>query len=294
MARCGCQGTACNCVIRGAGGVNVSGSGTVSNPYVIGSNLNLNVFDSATIDLSVVGDGSAEEPYGLSANLTAGLGDLNDVSVSGGSTGWVLALQSDGTYALAPPSTAAVGAINVGQGISGDGSSGAPLNVKLAPGSGLQINAQGLSLVSSLNWSSYTPSLTGNNGEILTLPAGAVRLGRYIQQGKLVTVSIHLDIPASFVPPVGRYGVTLPVPDRAGTVMRPMIPMHGFFTDDGTDPVPVEWKANRMGYGKLEGVGRINRIYVDRGGYSSAIGASYPRWRAYPIRMSFSGQYEAA
>lgn len=293
MARCGCSGSSCSCVIRGSGGVSVSGSGTVNSPYVVSSALNLTIIDSATIDLALAGDGSLTEPYILSANANVALDDLTDVDTSGGTTGQVLARQSDGSYALVPPSTASPGAINTGNGLTGDGSSGSPLNVRVAPGGGLSIATQGLQVTGSGAWSNYSPTLRSSSTGNITLDSGSSLVGRYKRDGDTVHVNIELILSANFPAPSGRYSITLPVQDRQGMTMRQIIPMLGFFTDDGTDPIANEWKAWRKGNGSLEGNGRIERIYVDRGGYATPVGTSYPKWRAYPVRMYFSGSYEA-
>lgn len=144
MARCGCAGTTCSCKIIGEGGIVVTGAGTITNPYRITGGVEMSVQDTGTIDLTLLGDGSTTNPYVLTANLTAGLDDLLDVETSGGTAGDVLALQSDGTYSLVPPSTAAVGAISTGLSIEGDGSSGDPLDVRLDSLSGLEIAAGGV------------------------------------------------------------------------------------------------------------------------------------------------------
>lgn len=280
-------------MIRGVGGVDVTGSGSVNSPYLISSALNLTVMDSATIDLAMTGDGSATEPYVLSANATMDLDALTDVSTAGGATGYVLAQQSDGTFALAPPSTAPVGAITVGDGIDGDGSSGDPLTIQLAPSSGLTLTSAGLAVAGSSAWSNYSPVLSSSSVGNITLDAGSSLIGRYKRDGDTVHVNIELTLSANFSAPSGRYRISLPVPDRSGVSMRQMLLMGGFFTDDGSDPIPQEWRAHRSGYGDLEGTGRIERIRVDRGGYASPVGSSYPRWRAYAVRMTFSGSYEA-
>lgn len=271
----------------------MTGSGSVNSPYTISSALNLAVMDSATIDLSMTGDGSPSEPYLLSASANVALEDITNVTTTGAATGNVLARQADGTWAPAPASTAPVGAISVGNGIEGDGSGGNPLKVKLAPSSGLTLSSSGLAVAGSSAWQNYTPVLSSSSVGNITLDAGSSLTGRYRQDGKTVYVNIQLTLSANFSAPSGRYRISLPVADRAGLTMRQMIPLSGFFTDDGSDPGPNEWRANRIGFGGLEGTGRIERIYVDRGGYSSPVGQSYPRWRAFAIRMTFSGFYEA-
>lgn len=146
MARCGCTGTTCSCKIIGEGGINVRGAGTVTNPYVISGGTALIVNDTASVNLTLLGSGSSTDPYLLTADVELALGALTDVDTSGGTVGDVLALQPDGTYALVPPVTAAVGAVSTGTSLDGDGSSGDPLTVRLDALSGLEIVSGGLRL----------------------------------------------------------------------------------------------------------------------------------------------------
>lgn len=144
MARCGCTGTTCSCKIIGENGIIVRGAGTITNPYVISGGLALIINDTETVNLTLLGSGSQGDPYVLSADAALGLGDLEDVDTTGGSDGYVVALQADGTYALVPPSTAPVGAVATGLSLDGDGSGGDPLVVRLAALPGLEVVAAGL------------------------------------------------------------------------------------------------------------------------------------------------------
>ena len=171
-------------MVKGSGGVNVTGAGSAANPYIVTSELNIDAVDTATVDMTITGTGSVADPYLLSAVASLTLDDLTDVSTAGGTTGQVLARQSDGTYALVPPATVASGSTAVGNGLSGDGSSGAPLAVKLAPSSGLTLDGTGLKVSGAGAWAPYTPQLTANTTNP-TLGNGTA-LGRYTQIGKLV------------------------------------------------------------------------------------------------------------
>lgn len=134
MARCGCAGGTCSCVITGGGGIVVEGAGTETNPYVIsgggggGGGGVLTVQDTDTIDMQLAGTGTADNPYTLSANATVELGDLLDVNVDSPTDGYVLAWNGT-TWQPVPPTTAPVGAIAVGDGLLGDGSSEDPLRL---------------------------------------------------------------------------------------------------------------------------------------------------------------------
>lgn len=293
MSRCGCAGSSCSCVIQGSGGVSVLGSGTIASPYVISTDLNLAVIDTATVQMALSGSGSPADPYLLAATAGVSLDELEDVNASNMTTGYVLARQADGSFALVPPSTAAVGAITAGNGITGDGSSGSPLAVKLAPSSGLVLDGTGLKVASAGGWSAYTPQLhsTSTTGA-QTLDASSWLEGRYKQDGKTVHFVINAYFSANFVPPAGHFSISLPVPSRPN--WRQPALAQGLFTDDGSDPVAAGQRADRHGIGDIEGDGFITRIRFDRGGYNARVGSLYPRWRAYFVRMFFNGSYEAA
>lgn len=139
MARCGCAGTNCSCLIQGGSGVTVEGAGTETNPYVISSTGGggggggfLTVTDTQTVDLNLTGSGSEETPYRLTANATVAMENLVDYSGADPTNGQVLAWNGN-AWQPVPATTAPPGAIAVGTGLLGDGSSGDP--VRLDPGS---------------------------------------------------------------------------------------------------------------------------------------------------------------
>lgn len=74
MAKCGCAGGSCGCLVISGNGVAVSGSGSAQDPYVISAAApGLQVQDSSTIDMTVSGDGTALSPYVLRAEF---IGDI--------------------------------------------------------------------------------------------------------------------------------------------------------------------------------------------------------------------------
>jgi len=145
LARCGCSGTTCSCRVIGGGQVVVTGSGSAANPYLVSVESAITVADTGTLDLSIAGSGTAGDPYVISGDVVMSANDLTDVDLSNNTPGYVLALQGDGTLALVPAATASPGAINTGDGITGDGSAGSPLTIDLATNSGLVLDANGLS-----------------------------------------------------------------------------------------------------------------------------------------------------
>lgn len=132
---CQCQGGTCACLLTSSdGSIEINGSGSVANPYDLSAgNISLSgrlqVQDTASINLTLTGAGSIGDPYVLTAETDTALGELTNVDTSDTTVGYVLARQSDGTFALDPPSTAPVGEINTDATIDGDGSAGAPLSV---------------------------------------------------------------------------------------------------------------------------------------------------------------------
>jgi len=210
MARCGCAGASCSCAIQGQGGVIVTGSGSISNPYIITSDVEVGVQDTNTINMTKTGDGSDANPYLFQADATIELDELIDVTTLGALTGYVLARQSDGTYAFVPASTAPVGSINVGDGLQGDGSAGNKLRVLLAPSSGLTVGPTGLAMQGGGAWGTYTPVWTASSTNP-TLGNGGAE-GYYSQTGKQVMFSIEINVGSTTKRGVGGYAFTLPVP----------------------------------------------------------------------------------
>jgi hypothetical protein len=74
MARCDCAGGRCSCGVVGGDGIEITGSGEATNPYVIsavGQPLTgqLTVEDTATLNLTLTGDGVLNEPYTISGEV---------------------------------------------------------------------------------------------------------------------------------------------------------------------------------------------------------------------------------
>lgn len=141
---CGCSGsTGCSCyIIAGNNKVSVTGSGSQADPIVITpTDTALIVVDSATIDLELGGDGIQGNPWSITASLKPlPLDGLSDVVVTGTpTTGYVLAYNGT-NWAPVPPTTASVGSINTGNGISGAGTSGSPLIARLLSGGRLRFS----------------------------------------------------------------------------------------------------------------------------------------------------------
>lgn len=208
MARCGCAGTSCSCIIVGAGSISVDGAGSQTNPYVVSGGSAVQVTDTSTVNLSLVGIGSVTEPYQLSADALVSLNALTDVDTAGATTGQVLTRQSDGTYKLAPPVTATAGTINVGAGITGDGSSGNALRANLLSNGGLVTSGTGLAIEGNGSWVSWTPIWTATT----TNPSlgNGTLVGAYMLMSKLCIFRLRLVFGSTTTRGVGSYQMSLP------------------------------------------------------------------------------------
>lgn len=133
MARCcGSSGT-CACKISGGRHINVSGTGTSQDPFVVSSNATLAVSDSTTFDLGLSGTGTSDDPWVLQVGYANGsrLTDVPDVNAASPTDGHVLAWnETSGFWEPIPATVAEAGAVATDQSLSGDGSLGAPLAVR--------------------------------------------------------------------------------------------------------------------------------------------------------------------
>lgn len=82
MAKCGCAGQTCSCVITAGRNVQVTGTGSSSNPFVVSATgTALEVADTDTIDLSLTGEGTAVSPLVLTADFVGAI-DFPDTQPS--------------------------------------------------------------------------------------------------------------------------------------------------------------------------------------------------------------------
>src|SRR5262245_39076018 len=140
MARCRCTGESCTCVLAAGSGVQLAGTGSPTNPWIItvppNSNGTIETSDTPSVVWSISGQGTFEQPFVLVARAVIGTlidfidsdevaftvtgagseadplqvtADLPNISTAGGSAGMVLTQQPDGTFAPGPPSTVAPG-----------------------------------------------------------------------------------------------------------------------------------------------------------------------------------------
>jgi hypothetical protein len=129
MARC-CGGTTCACKVEAGRHVEVTGTGTAGDPFVIDAQTHLTVEDNTQFNLVLTGSGTLAQPWLLSVEYagTGGLDGLPDVDTTGKTNAQVLGWDDAlGQWTPRAPTTAAPGAITVGNGVDGDGSAGDPL-----------------------------------------------------------------------------------------------------------------------------------------------------------------------
>ena len=152
VARCGCSSTTCACAVIGGTGVVVTGKGAASNPYRINIDAGkLTVDQTPTVHLNLHGSGTSADWYHLSATATVALDELDDVTAPTPAAGQVLAWDNVAkVWKPAPPSVAPVGAVNVSNGLSGDGSAGTPLVAKANAAGGIVVDGNGIGIQSGL------------------------------------------------------------------------------------------------------------------------------------------------
>lgn len=149
MARSGCCGGGCSCVVMEGAHVTVEGSGAPTDPFIISADLDLEVVDNSTFNLTLVGDGSPASPYQLTVAFaaTASVKAFPDWSDTAPTNGQV-PIWNNGTGMWTPgaQTTASAGSVSHNTSLSGDGSVGSPLAVVHDPARGTQTGASGIGL----------------------------------------------------------------------------------------------------------------------------------------------------
>ena len=133
-------GGSCSCSVRVGTGLTLSGSGSLESPFLIeidgGFQDTFTVEDSSTVDLRLNGAGTTFDPFVLTAQASLTMGQLTDVqdpegSPSAGDTVVWVTNAGDPHWEFRPPPPNPAGAVNVGSGMLGDGTAGAPLRPSL-------------------------------------------------------------------------------------------------------------------------------------------------------------------
>lgn len=151
MPRC-CGGASCSCAIEAGQHIQIAGTGSSTDPFVIIGDVDLEVADNNTFNMTLAGTGSLASPWVVSVAYaaTAKLDDLPDVNAPAPSNGQVLSWNSSTSrWTAVPPTTAAAGAVSTDTSMSGDGSAGTPLQVREDPAGFLVTRAPGLGVTDS-------------------------------------------------------------------------------------------------------------------------------------------------
>lgn len=148
MSKC-CGQNGCSCVIEAGLGIAITGSGSVSDPFHISAGTEIDGGDNAVFDVTVAGVGTPVSPWVVSVAYatTAKLDDIPDVYAPTPTNGQVLKFNTSlNRWEAGPPAVVAPGLMLTDESLSGDGSAGAPLQVREATGRGLATSAAGLGL----------------------------------------------------------------------------------------------------------------------------------------------------
>lgn len=130
-------GPGCVSILKPGTGIDITGSGTANDPYIIASEFDslaafFRVEDTNSINLTLTGTGTTDDPLTLRANSELKLTDLADVADPGGGPVvgevpvWVGSGSAGHWEFQAPPVTPA-GSVNVSNGIGGTGGVSTPI-----------------------------------------------------------------------------------------------------------------------------------------------------------------------
>lgn len=136
----------CNCGQSGSStiprvvpgpGIDISGSGTASDPLVISSEVNsfagaFFATDTATVDLTLTGAGTLNDPFILSGVTSVSMTELVDVNDPAGPAAGEVPIFNGTDWEFAKPPTQAPGLVNATGGITGDGTVATPLKVAVS------------------------------------------------------------------------------------------------------------------------------------------------------------------
>lgn len=148
MPRC-CGGASCSCVIDEGTHVQIVGTGSPADPFLITADVDVQAVDNSTFDVHVTGFGTVASPWAIEVRYaaTAKLNDLPDVTAPSPTNGQVLGWDSSTSqWTPRAPTTAAAGTVTHDTALTGDGSAGSPLGVNEDPARMLATAAAGLGL----------------------------------------------------------------------------------------------------------------------------------------------------
>jgi len=136
MARCNCSGSTCSCKLQEGNGIAISGSGSQTDPYVIDATGDIEgtvqFISTPTVEFAVTGSGTTVAPFQVAANAVVNMDELADVNDPTGPAEGEVPVWTTDHWEFKTPAAAPPGAINVGGGITGDGSAGAPIKASVS------------------------------------------------------------------------------------------------------------------------------------------------------------------
>jgi len=202
----------------------VSGSGQANDPFLLSADVDFQIVDNLTFDLTLNGSGTAVDPWILSVNFspTARLADFPDVSEATPTTGQVLAWNGT-AWAPAPPTTAAAGSVTHNGTLTGDGSAGTPLAVvsdaarllQASASTGVGLNDSGMASVTrkfsdATARNAMTPAPQVNSLTMLGTAPGTVDFWDGTKWGP-ITDRVGLSPGTAFLQLSGPYNGTSPI-----------------------------------------------------------------------------------
>jgi hypothetical protein len=112
----------------------VTGSGTVSDPYVVHANLQLilQAQDTTTVSLDLTGSGNVNDAFILTAVATVSVNDLIDVIDPTPPILNDTLLYNGSKWEYGPAASVPAGSIHASGGLSGDGTTGNPIIIKVS------------------------------------------------------------------------------------------------------------------------------------------------------------------
>lgn len=176
MARCNCSGSTCSCKLQEGNGIAISGSGSTTDPYVIDATGDIEgtvqFISTPTVEFSVSGQGTSASPFQVHANAVVNMDELADVHDPTGPLEGEVPVWTTDHWEFKTPASAPPGTVNVGQGLSGDGSAGAPLKASVS-------GIWGQGTMPAPPWPTDStvgmPIYTDSNGQLRTRPKPLTR-----------------------------------------------------------------------------------------------------------------------
>lgn len=136
-----CRDAGCNCKLAAGPGIQISGSGTSANPYVVKTDApglaeSFQVNDTESVNLTLRGSGTPNDPFILQGDATIRLTALADVDDPEGGPAvgevptWV-GVGGAGHWEFKVPPPSPAGAVNVSTGLIGVGSAPDPIKIRM-------------------------------------------------------------------------------------------------------------------------------------------------------------------